>query len=66
MLSYPVIPLEERNALLLDLLHQYFSIEVHLNELLLVLVAEDLGQERHIEELMVGVLTCGLALGLSN
>ena len=62
MILNPVVPLEEWDALLLDLLEQHICFQVQLNELLLVLVAEDMGQEGHVEEFMVGVFTCGCRL----
>ena len=63
MLSYPVVPIEEWDALPLGFLQEHVSLEIELNELFLVLVAEYLRKESHVEEFVVSVFSCGLALG---
>ena len=52
----PLVPLEEGNAFLLALQEELVARRLHLNELLLLLVVHDLRQQRHLEELRVGVL----------
>lgn len=57
MIADPSMPLEERLSSLLALLEQFISLRLHLDQLVLILVSHDLRYERHLEELVVGILT---------
>ena len=58
VLGDPVIPLEEGESIGLALLEEFVSLRLHLDQLLLFLVHHHLGQQRHIEKLVISIFPC--------